>query len=144
MVLTGLNEQNVEGTLEVLGEVGISVEPRPNSAVPWDDADDLAAGAPCLGPKPTLLVASPVPLHETKVKEERLEVLRGKLGVAPLSLSYHALVALREELFVRDDVDERLTRDYLVLAAAVMSIVGDDPHALSKKVRTFLGVGAGL
>jgi hypothetical protein len=70
VVVTGLNDQNVEGTLTFLNEVGIKPKPRSKDAEPWDDAD--RTDNPSLGPKPTILVASPVPAGEIAYRRQRL------------------------------------------------------------------------
>jgi len=40
---TGLNDQNVHGTLDFLKEAGIQPKPRPKDDQRWDDADTVGA-----------------------------------------------------------------------------------------------------
>jgi len=104
VVLTALNDQNINGTKQFLEEVGV-----------------LAAtgSAERLDPKPTLIVASPVPAGEIKTKEERLERLRQAVGKIVVKLSYHPQLALFETIFVRDHQDEYLTKEYLQLVELI-------------------------
>ena len=109
VVITGLNDQNVHGTLDFLKEAGIQPKPRPKDDRPWDDADTVGAASadnPSLGPKPTILVASPVPTGEIAYKRQRLGELEKLIGIHPVSLSYHPLMALMETVFVRDYPEE--------------------------------------
>jgi tetratricopeptide (TPR) repeat protein len=134
VVITGLNDQNVHGTLDFMKEVGIQPKPRPQDDQPWDDADTVGAAAtdnPSLGPKPTILVASPVPSGETAYKRRRLRELEKLIGIHPVSLSYHSLMALMETVFVRDYTEENLADEYKRLATSVMAQVGDDPLRLA-------------
>ena len=129
VVITGLNDQNVHGTLDFLKEAGIQPKPRPQDDQPWDDADTVGAAAtdnPSLGPKPTILVASPVPAGEITYKRQRLGALEKLIGIHPVSLSYHPLMALMEAVFVRDFAEENLAGEYERLATSVMAQVGDD------------------
>jgi len=141
VVITGLNDQNVHGTLDFLKEAGIQPKPRPKDDQPWDDADTVgAAGAdnPSLGPKPTILVASPVPAGEITYKRQRLDELEKLIGIHPVSLSYHPLMALMETVFVRDYMEENLAAEYKKLATSVMAQVGDDPVRLTAEVVALL------
>ena len=100
VVLCGLNDQNVEGTRQFLTEVGV-LKPSSDTAVPLR--------------KPTLFVASPLPIGEMTTKSERLERLVHALGpIKPrlYKLSYHPQMALMETIFVRDHQDELLTHEY--------------------------------
>jgi hypothetical protein len=133
VVITGLNDQNVHGTLEFLEEAGIQPKPRPKDDQPWDDADTVGAASadnPSLGPKPTILVASPVPSGEITYKRQRLDELEKLIGIHPVSLSYHPLMALMETVFVRDYPEESLAAEYKKLATSVMAQVGDDSQRL--------------
>ena len=115
VVITGLNDQNVHGTLDFLKEAGIEPKPRSKDDEPRDDADPIrSAGSdhPSLGPKPTILVASPVPAGEITYKRQRLDELAKLLGIRPVSLSYHAQLALMESVFVRDYPEEYLADEY--------------------------------
>ena len=100
VVLCGLNDQNVEGTRQFLTEVGVLKPPS--------DAASLLS-------KPTLFVASPLPIGEMTTKNERVERLRTALGLNETKfhkLSYHPQMALMETIFVRDHEEEFLTREY--------------------------------
>jgi len=64
--------------LDFLKEVGIQPKPRPKDDQPWDDADTVGAASadnPASVPKPTILVASPVPAGEITYKRQRLDEL---------------------------------------------------------------------
>lgn len=100
VVLCGLNDQNVEGTRQFLTEVGVLKPPS--------DAASLLS-------KPTLFVASPLPIGEMTTKNERIEQMRKALGLNEtkfFKLSYHPQMALMETIFVRDHQEEFLTREY--------------------------------
>ena len=138
VVLCGLNDQNINGTRHFLDTVGLEPHPRPADAEPWDDADPSAESGlrpTTLGPKPTLLVASPVPGGEMTYKKERMKVLQEKMGMPPMKLSYHPQMALMETIFVRGDhQDEYLALEYAALADRLMSMVGDTEHQLLASV----------
>jgi tetratricopeptide (TPR) repeat protein len=137
VVITGLNDQNVQGTLSFLRETGI--QPRVNDDK-WDEADPGPVGAgenASLGPKPTILVASPVPAGEVTLKRERLSELERLLGIQPVSLAYHPLMALMEKIFVRDYREEELAAQYERLATKVMAQVADDPQSLAALSQQF-------
>jgi tetratricopeptide (TPR) repeat protein len=138
VVITGLNDQNVHGTLDFLKEAGIQPKPRPKDDQPWDDADTIGAASadnPSLGPKPTILVASPVPSGEITYKRKRLDELEKLIGIHPVSLSYHPLMALMETVFVRDYPEEKLADEYKKLATSVMAQVGDDSQRLAAETQ---------
>lgn len=141
VVLTGLNDQNVEGTRSFFEEAGIQL--RGSAMQPWDDADPARSSEaqPVLGPKPTLLVASPVPHGEIEFKRKRLDVLENRLHVKPISLSYHPQMALMESVFVRDYPEEFLTSQYRRLATRLRAMVGDDPDTLQSTLAS-AGFGA--
>jgi len=129
VVITSLNDQNVQGTLTFLQEAGIKTVPRPEGDEKWDDADTVRALGTenaNLGPKPTIVVASPVPAGEIIYKRQRLGELEKQLGIRPVSLSYHPQMALMESVFVRDYLEEYLAIEYGMLATRVMALVGDD------------------
>jgi tetratricopeptide (TPR) repeat protein len=122
--------------LDFLKEAGIQPKPRPREDQPWDDADTVGAASadnPSLGPKPTILVASPVPVGEITYKRQRLRNLEELLGIHPVSLSYHPLMALMETVYVRDYPEEYLAGEYRNLANSLMAQVGDDPQRLVAK-----------
>ena len=133
VVVTGLNDQNIKGTLSFLKEAGIHPSSDAATPQPWDEADVTLDGEhaePRLGPKPTLLVASPVPLGELAYKKVRIEELRKDLGVKPSFLSYHPQMALMETIFVRDYPEEYLSLKYRNLTDRMMAQVSDDVQHL--------------
>jgi hypothetical protein len=132
VVVTGLNDQNISGTLAFLKEAGIEPKPRSKDEAPWDDADRVEN--PSLGPKPTILVASPVPAGEIERRDERLNELENLFGIRPIPLPYHPRMALIESVFVRDYPQEYLGDAYRRLTVSVMEQVGDDAVALAAKV----------
>jgi len=136
VVVTGLNDQNVKGTLDVLELTGIEPRARDATAEPWDDADDPSDAehrAKSLGPKPTLIVASPLPAGEISFKEQRLAEIEKRLGPVAARLSYHPKMALIESLFVRDHPMEYLAMEYDQLADRLMEQVGDHYAQLAQR-----------
>lgn len=135
VVVTGLNDQNITGTLHFLREVGIDSAPR-GGQQPWDDADavDRADENVSLGPKPTIVVASPVPAGEIEFKRERLDVLEKKIGIRPLRVSYHPRLALMETIFVRDFDDELPAIEYRKLADRLAAQVDDNADGLLRNI----------
>ena len=133
VVLSGLNDQNINGTKLFLNEVGIKPNLGPKE-LGWDDADPKEKGEeiPALGPKPTIVVASPVPMGEIEFKRERLSVLQKEIGIKPLLISYHPRLALMETIFVRDFTDEPPTADYVRLADRVTAQVEDSSEQLAR------------
>ena len=131
VVLTSLNEQNIGGTRSFLDTIGIElVDPVKQR---WDDADpEPGRDVPHrLGPKPTLIVTSPVPyghITDTRARRERVEE---RLGRPAAQLSYHPQMALSESVFVRDYRDEYLAGEYRRLAEAVTAAVMDSPQQLT-------------
>lgn len=142
IVLCGLNDQNIAGTRQFLELVGLEPKARPANAKSWDDADPPAdcLRPATLGPKPTLLVASPVPGGEMTYKKERLKVLEDTTGLRPVKLSYHPQMALMETIFVRDHEDEYLAIEYATLANRVMSMVGDTEDQLMASIHRQMGL----
>ncbi len=139
IVLTGLNDQNVEGTLSFMEEAGITPKPRAREERLWDEADapsNDGPEAPSLGPKPTLVVASPVPSGEIQFKRTRLDELTRRLGIRPIPLSYHPQMALLESVFVRDYPEEYLASEYRTLADRAMARVSDHPLQLAQRSTT--------
>ena len=134
VVVTGLNDQNVVGTRDFLSEVGIRPEKRAPGSPPWDDADPIAGdddddeARAGLGPKPTLIVASPLPAGEIAYKKQRLEEVERSLGSVAVTLSYHPQMAVMETLFVRDHPSEYLAKEYKELTQRLMSLVRDHPR----------------
>jgi MinD-like ATPase involved in chromosome partitioning or flagellar assembly/lipoprotein NlpI len=124
VVLSALNDQNVEGTRKFLEEVGV-----------LKDSDESEAEAE---PKPCLIVASLVPSGEIETKRKRLKRLEEALGPVRVKLSYHPQLALKESIFTRDHRDEYLAREYDELLQQVLRMAsdGEDPdllEAVSKK-----------
>lgn len=128
VVICGLNDQNIEGTrmaMETLGVIG-------GDGPPWEDdrlppADDRMR-PPLLGGKPTLLVASPVPVglsEESKLRIDQIEQRIG--GKVAARLTYHPQMALRERIFVRDLAEEQLASDYIRLAGQMTATISDHP-----------------
>jgi tetratricopeptide (TPR) repeat protein len=105
VVLTALNDQNVEGTRRFLTEVGI-----------------LDSGP---APKPYTIVASLVPIGEIEKKRARLREVETSLGRPAVKLSYHPQLALRETIFTRDHPDEYLTHEYEELSQQVLRMAND-------------------
>ena len=141
VVVTGLNDQNVEGTRAFLEEVGIKPEARPKNYQRWDESDepenDSGVGA-ALGPKPTIVVASPVPAGEIEAKRLRLKEIEQRLGVVPEEISYHPQMALMESLFVRDYREEYLASQYRRLADRIQSRVGDNEDRLTTELNALI------
>ena len=128
VVLCGLNDQNVFGTQQFLKLVGLHAGGPAWPPQQWDKADPPASDSArpaTLGPKPTLLVASPVPIGEIGPKALRLQDLQNRVGLRPLKLSYHSQMALMETVFVRDHEDEYLALEYRTMAQQVMAMVED-------------------
>jgi len=118
VVLTALNDQNVQGTRKFLEEVGVLGNPG---------ASPESAGAPGSEPesKPCLIVASLVPTGEIKTKQERLKCLEEALGKPVVKLSYHPQLALKESIFTRDYRDEYLAREYEALLLQIQGMTSD-------------------
>ena len=132
VVLSSLNDQNIEGTRAFLELAGIAPTPRSPEDEPSDAADRPGdSELPTLGPKPTMLVASPVPSGEIAFKRCRLEELEKRIGIRPSRLSYHPQMALFESVFVRDYQEEYLAREYLELASLMTRHVADHPSQLA-------------
>ncbi len=118
VVLTALNDQNVQGTRKFLEEVGVLRNPA---------ASPESSGAPGLEPesKPCLIVASLVPTGEIKLKQERLGCLEKELRKPVVKLSYHPQLALKESIFTRDFRDEYLAREYEALLLQIQEMTSD-------------------
>jgi hypothetical protein len=119
IVLTALNDQNINGTKQFLEEVGILA---------------TEGSAERLDPKPTLIVASPVPAGEIETKKARLEKLKEAVGNIVVKLSYHPQLALFETIFVRDYQDEYLAKEYFQLVELILKFGNeeDSPDVLMK------------
>ena len=136
VVCTALNEQNINGTRAFLEEAGI--EPKARNAKdfsPWDQADpEPGEGVPeTMGPKPTLIVATPVPSGEIEYKRRRKEELQKILGPICAQLSYHPQMALMESIFVREYSEEYLAQEYRGLADHLMASVMDHHVQLAQR-----------
>lgn len=141
VVVCGLNGQNIDGTRQFLNIVGLEPKSRPADAKPWDDADTSIVAAPrpaSIGPKPTLLVASPVPGGDLAYKRRRMKVLRNAVGLDPVKLSYHPQMALMETVFVRDYPDEYLALEYATLGDRLMGMIGDTNEQLRAPIAEIL------
>ena len=118
VVLTALNDQNVQGTRKFLEEVGVLGNPGASpesSGAPGSEAES----------KPCLIVASLVPTGEIKTKQERLKCLEDVLGKPVAKLSYHPQLALKESIFTRDYRDEYLAGEYEALLFKIQEMTSD-------------------
>ena len=118
VVLTALNDQNVQGTRKFLEEVGVLGNPG---------ASPESSGAPGSEPesKPCLIVASLVPAGEINLKQGRLKCLDKELRKPVVKLSYHPQLALKESIFTRDHRDEYLAREYEALLLQIQEMTSD-------------------
>ena len=114
VLLSGLNEQNTQGTKEFMNIVGLESVVQPAEHASFDSA--AARG------KPTLVVASPVPYGENALKSVRENIAKGYFGRIAVELQYHPHMALIETNFVRDFPGEYLTAAYHRLTVAMMEI----------------------
>ncbi|UCD57675.1 MAG: cobalamin biosynthesis protein CobQ, partial [Candidatus Hydrogenedentota bacterium] len=137
IVFTALNDQNVSGTRSFLEEAGIRLDVRgADDFRPWDDADPKPGEdmtPPTIGPKPTLLVATPVPYGEIEYKRNRIKELERTLGPVSAKLSYHPQMALIESVFVRNFPEEYLAAEYRDLADRMMASVSDHHVQLARR-----------
>ncbi len=137
VVFTGLNDQNISGTADLLRLVGIT-ENRSLSE-PWDK-DDVPASSkhapPRLGPKPCLVVASPVPIGEHEQKRVRLALLSSELGSSHAAeIAYSPVLSLTEKIVVRELPDEYISIQYNILCDRVMESVADSSPQLAEKAQ---------
>ncbi|MDA1051265.1 MAG: AAA family ATPase [Planctomycetota bacterium] len=116
LVFTALNDQNIAGTSHFLREVGV---PADSDAKPAT-SEEQGARTERLGPKPTMIVATPVPSGELEIKKERLDELRRMVGTVVCQLSYHPQLALMETVFVRNYPKEYLALEYNDLVDRLM------------------------
>jgi len=137
VVCTALNDQNINGTRVFLEEAGIELKVRSTENFePWDEADPKPGEEETpetIGPKPTLIVATPVPYGEIGYKRERIKVLSKTFGPVSAKLSYHPQMALMESIFVRDYPEEYLTAEYQGLTDHMMGSVSDHYVQLSRQ-----------
>ena len=127
VVLTALNDQNIQGTRKFLEEVGILRNPG---------ASPESSGEPGSEPesKPCLIVASLVPAGEIELKQARLECLGEELRKPFVKLSYHPQLALKESIFTRDFRDEYLAREYEALLLQIQEMTSDSLKKISPGV----------
>jgi len=139
VVLTGLNDQNVIGTRDFLKYIGL--QPREwfseKGDKPWDSAHKPSRDDPNsprgLGPKPTLIVASPVPAEEIELRQRRLKAIEKEIGPVGAWIPYHPRLALFETFFVRDYPDEQVSFQYDKLTDLVLAGAMDHPMQLHRR-----------
>jgi len=106
VMLTGLNNQNLQGTRWVL---------------------DMLENEGGLRPDDIIVVFSPVPEAEEELKAERLQRARYIVGDRDvLLLPYHPRLALVEELFVKEWKETSLAQKYRYLASKISQRNPDD------------------
>ena len=133
VILTSLNDQNINGTRDMMKVSGIHTGKK-TSGKKWDEGEpDLTdhERPPLMGPKPTLLVASPVPNGEIEYKRQRLAILNKQLGPHAAQLSYHPQMALMESIFVRDYPEEYLSFEYQTLVNQILASASDSSFHLA-------------
>lgn len=117
IVLTGLNDQNIEGTKSFLALTGICDKFPPDPPEP--------GGENVFGKKPTIMVASPIPTSDVEYRKRRLDLLREIIGINPLRIYYHPQLALMETIFVRDLPEEYNTEGYRRIADRMLELSDD-------------------
>jgi tetratricopeptide (TPR) repeat protein len=105
--------------------VGILAKPSSGAT---EAGQRAAEPARRLDPKPTLIVASPVPAGEIATKRDRLNQLQAAVGKAVVKLSYHPQMALMESIFTRDYREEYLAREYDALLRKVLDMASDSTY----------------
>lgn len=141
IVFTGLNHQNVRGTADFLKEIGLKTREwfTKKGDEPWDEAHKPAtdaSGAPKgLGPKPTLIVASPVPLGDMERQKERIGRASAEIGPVSMKITYHPELGFYETNFVREYPDEPITTEYRRLTDFVMYGAQDHQTQLADRSR---------
>jgi len=137
VVLTGLNDQNVAGTRDFLKYIGLELREwfAEKGDKPWDSAHkppgDDAASPRGLGPKPTLIVASPVPAGEIELRRQRFKAIEKEIGPVGAWIPYHPLLGLFETIFVRDYPDEQVSFQYDKLTDLLLAGAMDHPEQLN-------------
>ena len=116
VVLSALNDQNVEGTRTFLEEVGV----LKSSSLADAETEQ----------KPCLIVASLVPTGDMETKQERLEQLEKSLGKVRVKLSYHPRLALKETIFTRNYRNEYLAREYDEMLDQILAMASDGDDRL--------------
>jgi MinD-like ATPase involved in chromosome partitioning or flagellar assembly len=113
VVLTGLNDENIEGTGRFLSKVSA-----------WSEAESR--------PRSVVLLASPVPEHEEELKARRFDQAKQRLaelsGTRPdfaLQLPYHPRLSLYEELLAKDFPESGLGRAYQQLGGILRRMAQD-------------------
>jgi tetratricopeptide (TPR) repeat protein/cellulose biosynthesis protein BcsQ len=112
VVLTGLNRQNIEGTVRVLHQL---------KAGDWDSGR-------------IIFVASPVPVHYEELREQRMKEARRaikKAGFDPelkLHIPYHPRLSLDEEPFIYNWSGTDLFHAYESLQAELRRTAKDTPQ----------------
>ena len=139
VVFTGLNHQNVRGTADFLKEIGLETREwfTKDTDEPWDEAhkpaSDGASIPKGIGPKPTLIVASPVPIGDMERQKDRIGKASEDIGPVSMKITYHPQLGFYETNFVRDYPDEPITIEYRLLTDFVMSGSQDNPPQLEER-----------
>lgn len=138
VICSDLNDNGADALSTFLRAQKIS-KIRQADDTPWDrdDPPPSRETPPRLGPKPSLIIATPVPAGEITVKKEALKRLSAKLGTVAVKLTYHPAMAFRNSIFVRDYPDEYLSRDYWKLTEAIMAMCNDHPTQLAAQAAFF-------
>lgn len=119
VVLTGLNRQNVEGTVRVLQQL---------KAGDWDGGR-------------IIFVASPVPVHYEELREQRMKEARGAIKKAgfdaelKLHIPYHPRLSLDEEPFVYNWTGTDLFQAYQSLQGELRRTAKDTPQDWQQQAR---------
>jgi tetratricopeptide (TPR) repeat protein/cellulose biosynthesis protein BcsQ len=134
VICTDLDDQEAKRMRAFLGDLGIDKQ-REEGDRPWDSADAPISRivSPRLGPKPTMIVTTPVPVAEIEQKKQRLGRIHWTLGPAAAKLTYHPHVPFNETPFVRDYKEESLTDDYNKLTSVLQASVNDHPAQLARR-----------
>ncbi len=115
VVLTALDDQNINGARIFLNELGV-----------LDNCSDSGWDS-----KPTLIVASPVPAGEGDSTEERLTSLIEAVDLIVVKLSCHPRLALFESIFVRDFQDEEFTKEFFQIVELISEFGIDTEFPIS-------------
>ena len=143
VILCGLNDQNIDGTKEFLDLVGFHAVPGevPRKTEPGESpaaTPRFEASAHEAAPtrKEAIVVASPVPVGDIQLRNDRLAELAGRLGQRHVSwITYHPLAALGEPLFVQDFPEEHIAGEYRKLLLHIQAMVDDTPAGLADRSR---------
>jgi tetratricopeptide (TPR) repeat protein len=127
IMFSGLNDQNIQGTMHFAKTVGL---------IPIRDPGAFFANnVTTKGEKPALIVGSPVTYGERKLRDERVSAIQADGGQIATTLPYDPEMALKERIFVRDLPDEFLSHEYRKLTTLIMEFVGDDAKFLVRKAQ---------